>query len=245
MKDNARAIVAAAILVSGCGGDGRSGPDIVAQFTHYWVESDPNRSFSATFLGVPTWQNPLDLWSMQEILSEVRPDFVVETGTAHGGSALYFAAMLAQLGKGRVITIDIEPQVEEAQQHQLFAERVDLIVGDSVAPETLAEVRRWVAGGTVLVTLDSMHTTAHVRRELELYAELVSPGSYLVVQDTVIDEHPEWIERYAAYDGSTSGPAPAVAEFLERRDDFVADRSRERFLFTFHPGGYLRRVREQ
>ncbi len=80
MKDNARAIVAAAILVSGCGGDGRSGPDIVAQFTHYWVESDPNRPFSATFLGVPTWQNPLDLWSMNLEPAHLEDNFAAEQG---------------------------------------------------------------------------------------------------------------------------------------------------------------------
>jgi len=237
-----RSAAAALLLLAACGRG--AAPDPVAAFTRHYVESDPGRPFRPTFLGVPAWQNPMDLWVMQEILTDVRPDFVIETGTAHGGSALYYAAVLDALGgDGRVITVDLDPQWQEAATRPLWQERVVPVTGDSVAPATLARIRELVGDGRVLVTLDSMHTTAHVARELALYADLVSPGSYLVVQDTVIDRYPDWIERYAGAGGSTSGPAPAVAAFLAADPRFTADRAREGYLFTFHPGGFLKRTR--
>lgn len=217
-------------------------PEPVAAFTYHYVESDHRRPFSAKFLGVPTWQNPCDMWVMQELLTEIKPDILIEAGTAYGGASLYFASVLEQLGgDGKVITIDIEPKTKQAEQLPLWQKRIELIVGDSTSPETLAKIKERIAGKKVMVTLDSLHTTAHVAKELSLYADLVTPGSYLVVQDTVIDQHKEWIARYASYNGSTSGPAPAVADFLQARQDYVVDRSREKFLFTFYPGGFLQR----
>ena len=216
----------------------------VAAFTRAWVESDHQRPFAATFLGIPAWQNPCDMWAMQELICAVRPDFVVETGTAHGGSALYYAMLLEQLGDdGRVITVNIVDQAEEAAKLPLWQRRVEPILGDSASDEVVKRIRERVAGKRVLVTLDSMHTREHVAKELARYADLVSVGSYLVVQDTVIDRHADWIQRYAGHDGSTAGPAPAVCAFLEGDDRFEIDRSCEKFLFTFHPGGYLRRMR--
>ena len=229
----------------------RSGPPseaelsrIVAEFTHAYVESDPDRPFSARFWGVPTWQNPCDLWVFQEILNEVRPDLVIETGTAHGGSTLYLAWVLDMMGldDSRILTIDVEPQVEQASQHPLWQEKVQVMVADSVADETLDQVRALCEGKRVLVTLDSLHGDRHVIKELERYASLVSPGSYLIVQDTAIDRHPEWIDRFARYDGSEAGPAAAIERWLPEHPEFEVDKNREKFLFTFHPGGWLRRL---
>lgn len=229
------------LLLCACAQEPR---DPVAAFVEHYIESDLKRPFEPTFLGVPTWQNPCDLWMLQEIIAEVKPDVVIETGTAYGGSALFLAMVLEQVNpQGRVITIDVEPKTDAAARLRIWRERVDLIVGDSVGEDTIAELERRVKGKTVLLTLDSLHGRNHVLEELRRLSHLVSKGSYVVVQDTVIDRKPEWIERYASYDGSTAGPGRAVEEFLQENRAYEVDPSRERFLFTFHPRGFLKRVR--
>ncbi len=251
------------VLVSACASCSRTpetGGDPVADFTRLYIESDPDRIYSARFLGVPAFQNPADLWVMQEIISEVRPDFVVECGTAFGGSALYFAAVARLVNPGaRVITIDRNPGLEGAvealrdrpelhrQARRLLKESVQIVTSDTLAPELLDSLRRRLAGKRVIVTLDSCHNVDHVSRELEAYAPLVPLGSYLVVQDTIIDERPEWVERFGRCPGydAEGGPGLAVRRFLSARSDFAADRSREKFLLTFYPSGYLKRVEIQ
>jgi cephalosporin hydroxylase len=166
-----------------------------------------------TFLGVTTWKVPLDLWVYQELLWELRPGLIVETGTAHGGSALYLATLCETIGTGEVVSVDIGhwPDRLVAQ----VAERAE-------------------GAGTVLVVLDSDHSRDHVLAELRAYAPLVTPGSYLVVEDTNINGHP-------VYEAFGPGPMEAVQDFLKERDDFEVDRSREKFLFSFNPGGWLRK----
>ena len=230
-------------LVVGCSGEGlrpAADDDVVERFTWHYVESNPERVFAPTFLGVPTWQNPCDLWVMQEIVTEVRPQVIVETGTAHGGSALYYASLLAQLDPdARVVTVDVEGHHRPAFDLPLWRERVEFVHGDATDPAVVERVAARVRGKRVAVTLDSMHGQSFVRREMELWAPLVTPGSYLVVQDTVIDRHPEWIARYTS---ESAGPAPAVDAFLATHPEFDRDRGREqRFLLTFHPDGWLRR----
>ncbi len=191
-----------------------------------------------TWLGVNSFQTPTDNWAMQEILVEQKPDFVVETGTRNGGTALYYASILSLLGSdGKVITVDIEPHVDQAAQHDLFRQRVQVITGSSTAPEVIEAITKQVKGRRVLVTLDSLHTKDHVLKEMELYAPLVTEGSYLVVQDTIASKNP----LFPSFRES-GGPMEAVDEFLKTHPEFVVDDEREKFLLTFYPRGYLRKT---
>ncbi len=126
----------------------------------------------------------------------------------------------------------------------LAEEMIDVITSNSLEPELVAELGQRTAGKKVMVILNSCHQFEHVAKEIEAYRAMVSIGSYLIVQDTIIDEKDEWIERYArcpVYEGH-GGPGRAVEEFLAADPDFVADDSRERYLLTFYPGGYLKRI---
>ncbi len=183
------------------------------------------------WLGVPVSKTPLDLWVYQEILEEVRPAVVLETGTARGGSALFLATVLDALGGGRVLTVDVDAAPDRPEHP-----RIEYVAGSSTGPEVQARVTAAVrdAGGPVLVVLDSDHARDHVLAELRLYAPLVSAGSYVIVEDTNVNGHPVSPEH-------GPGPAEAVAEFLREDARFEVDRSREKHYLTFNPGGYLRR----
>jgi cephalosporin hydroxylase len=188
---------------------------------------------STTWLGTRAKKCPFDLWVYQEIVAEQRPDLIVETGTAHGGSALFLASMCDLVGHGEVISIDVEQR--ERPQHP----RITYLHGSSTAPEIVAEVRTRAEGtSSRLVLLDSDHSREHVLQELELYAPLVPVGGYLVVEDTNVNGHPV-APRFGP------GPHEAVEEFLARTDAFEVDRAREGLMLTFNPGGYLRRVRPE
>jgi cephalosporin hydroxylase len=209
--------------------------DAVRRFAEVYWERNESTVFANRFLGIPTFQNPFDAWVTQEIIVEVRPDIVIETGTMAGGSALLWAMILDQVtSDGRVITIDGYNQVEEAQKIPLFQRSVDYLQGGSTEPAIVEEVRRRARGKRTVVILDSYHAKWHVAAEIQAYAPLVTPESYLIVQDSFLNGHP--VEP-----GSGSGPYEAVTEFLARDDRFVIDHSRERMLFTFNPNGYLRR----
>lgn len=183
------------------------------------------------WLGTPVLKCPLDLWIYQEILHEVRPDVLIECGTASGGSTLYFASLMDLLGKGRVISIDISPY-EKRPKH----DRITYLEGSSTAPETLAKVKEGIAPtDTVMVVLDSDHSKAHVLKELRLYSPLVSTNSYLAVEDSNQNGHP------VSHD-SGPGPMEAIQEFLAESKNFQVDASREKFYLTFNPSGYLKRI---
>jgi cephalosporin hydroxylase len=184
-----------------------------------------------TWLGIPIVKTPLDLWIYQEIVAELRPALIVETGTAWGGSALYLATLCDALGSGKVVTIDVRA-LDDRPLHP----RITYLAGSSTSSAVHDEVRRAAerADGPVVVILDSDHHTQHVRRELELYGPLVTEGSYLIVEDTNVNGHPAAPEH-------GPGPAEAVTEFLTTHPEFAVDRSREKLLLTFNPGGYLRR----
>ncbi len=189
------------------------------------------------WLGVPSQQAPTDNWSMQEIIAETRPDYIIETGTANGGTSLFYAAVLSYVNPdGKVITVDVEQHVENASKLPIWKQRVEMLVGSSVDPKVTDHIAQEVSGKKVLVTLDSLHTRDHVLQEMEIYSKLVTPGSYLVVQDTNINGHP-------VQPGSGPGPMEAVEEFMKTHDNFVVDRSREKFLLTFYPRGWLKRVK--
>lgn len=182
------------------------------------------------WLGAQALKNPLDLWVYQEIVFETRPELIVETGTYRGGSALYLASICDLLDSGEILSIDIEPMRDDYPQHP----RVTYLAGrSSTDPEVLAEVRARAAAHRTLVILDSDHSQAHVEAELEAYAPLVPVGCYLIVEDSNIGRIRKDL---------LPGPMEAVEAFLGRTEEFEIDRDREKFLITFNPSGYLRRV---
>ena len=175
--------------------------------------------------GYPITKLPNDLFVYQELIHAVKPDYIVETGTAHGGSAIFFADMLELEGHGEVISIDLNFRPDCPNHH-----RIKYINADSI--DAFTEVENIVRGKRVIVSLDSDHQKAHVLQEMELYAPIAT--EYLVVEDTNIN-HPVKIE------GIDEGPMEAVMEFLETHKEFEIDHSAHKFLITFHPNGWLRR----
>ena len=188
------------------------------------------------WLGVTCWKCPLDLWIYQEIICELQPDLIVETGSAFGGSALYMATICDLVDNGRIVSVDnnSDPNVTGSLP---MHPRITWIRGDSVSHEAIAEVAELRANvDTAMVILDSNHKRGHVLRELKAYAPMVSVGQYLIVEDTNIGGHP-------VLPDFGPGPWEAVGKFLEQQDDFRIDVSREKFLLSFNPGGYLLRVK--
>jgi cephalosporin hydroxylase len=186
---------------------------------------------NARWLGVQALKNPLDLWIYQEIVAETRPELIVETGTWRGGSALYLASICDLLGAGEIVSIDVAPLREDYPRHP----RITYLGGrSSTDPDVLAEVGERAGGRPILVILDSDHAQAHVEAELDAYAPLVPVGCYVVVEDSNIGQIRKDL---------MPGPLQAVETFLAKTDEFEIDREREKFLLTFNPSGYLRRVR--
>lgn len=188
-------------------------------------------TITLSWFGYRTLKCPLDLWTYQEILVETRPDLIVECGTRFGGSAYYIASLLDLLGKGQVLTIDID-----AMDGRPVHRRITYLHGSSTDPAIVAQVRAAAEGKRVMVILDSDHAAGHVAAELAAYHDLVTVGSYLIVEDTNVNGHP-------ARPDFGPGPMEALDAFMTGRDDFVSDRDRERFLLTMNPRGFLRRVR--
>jgi cephalosporin hydroxylase len=187
--------------------------------------------------GVPIQQTPTDMWMIQQIIAELKPDFLIETGTFKGGSALYYASVVQGLdAPTKIVTVDIEGQLDKALEYPVFRDRVIPIIGDSVGPDTIRRISDIVRGKPALVLLDSYHRKDHVLRELELYARFVPVGGYMIVFDTDLNGHPVRPEY-------GPGPMEAVEEFLKADDRFVSDPGRERFMLTMCPKGYLKRIK--
>jgi cephalosporin hydroxylase len=215
-----------------------------AALTQLWVKSGWQRkiSYEITWMGIPIIQLPEDILMMQELIWKIKPDIIVETGTAHGGTAILYASILELLGKGRVISIDIEIRKYNrlAIQAHTMSKRITLIEGGSTDNTVLAQVRQLIRPqDIVLVMLDSNHTYAHVRQELEKYWPLVTQGGYIVTFDGVMemltdapDGKPEW---------ATDNPAAAVRDFLAKHQEFEVDIHYNRLSVTYCPGGFLRR----
>jgi len=204
-------------------------------------------SYNFTWLGRPIIQFPQDIIAMQEIVWQVKPDLVIETGIARGGSLIFYASILELIGgKGIVLGIDVDIREHNKKaivSHQL-SKRIRMFQGSSIdvgavqAARELAKTR-----GNVLVVLDSNHTHDHVLRELELYSPLVTKGSYLVVFDTIIEEMPEGFYPDRPW-GRGNNPLTAVCEFLKTTDRFVVDKEIEsKLLITVARNGYLKCVK--
>ena len=202
-------------------------------------------SYEVTWLGIPIIQVPEDILMVQELIWKLRPDVIVESGVAHGGALVLYASILELLGRGRVIGVDIEIRKYNrlAIESHPMARRITLLEGGSTDPATLAAVRGLVPPGSrTMVMLDSNHTKAHVRQELELYAPMVTPGSFLVVFDEVMpmvadapNGKPEW---------DADNPLEAVRDFLAEHPDFEIDRSYERLVTSYCRSGFLRRLED-
>jgi cephalosporin hydroxylase len=193
-----------------------------------WLEQGAD-TINLSWFGHKVFKCPLDLWVYQELLVRTQPDVVIETGTKFGGSALYLAIVLDQIGHGSVITIDIAVEPLRPEHS-----RISYIAGSSVDAAVVAQVRDAVGGQRAMVLLDSDHSADHVYEEMIAYSPLVQTGDYLIVEDTNVNGHP-------AYPDFGPGPMEAVERFLSDNDEFVIDQRCERFLMTSHPRGYLRR----
>lgn len=230
-------------------------PAALDVLTQLWVKVGWSLKYpyQFTWLGRPLIQLPDDVLAIQELVYTVRPTVIVETGVAHGGSLVLYASLLKALGGGRVLGVDIEIRSHnrEAIENHFLADGIALIEGDSVAPETLKQVRGHIhPEDRVLVILDSNHSRAHVSAELDAYADLVSVGSYIVSTDGVM----EWVHDAPRGDMSweADNPRTAALDFLEKDERFGLEDPPARLFdetvpgvrrATHWPGAYLRRNR--
>jgi cephalosporin hydroxylase len=216
-----------------------------------WLKVGWNQKYAYTFswMDRPIIQLPEDMVRIQEVVHRVKPDVIIETGIAHGGSLVFYASLCKAMGEGRVIGIDIEirPQNRQAiEGHQLFS-LITLVEGSSTAPDVVSRVKSLVKPReVVMVILDSAHSKQHVLAELEAYHDLVSPGSYIIAADGIMRDlndvpggKSEWI---------WDNPAAAVAEFAQRHSEFVLEDPAWPFSeseltenVTYWPKGWLRR----
>lgn len=189
-----------------------------------WVRVGWNQKYQYTFswMGRPVIQLPEDMIRMQEAIFQIKPDVIIETGVAHGGSLIFYSSLCKAMEKGRVIGIDIEirPHNRAAIQAHPLSDRITLIEGSSTAPGIVAQVKSLVKPGeTVLVILDSNHTYAHVADELEAYADLVTPGSYIVATDGIMYDLADVPRATAAW--ATDNPTWAARDFAAKHPEFV------------------------
>lgn len=218
---------------------GRAALDVFARADEH------SYSYLWSWLGVPIIQIPQDILVVHEIVWEHRPQLIIETGVARGGSVILFSSLLELIGEGTVVGIDVDirPHNRATIEEHPLSKRVRLIEGSSIDERIVQEVAALASSAErVMVVLDSNHTHEHVAQELERYADFVTPGQFLVVADTVVESLPPQEHRPRGW-GPGDSPATALAEFLERRHDFVVDEFIDnKLLMSSSPGGYLRRV---
>jgi len=208
--------------------------------------SQYNYAYNFKWMGRPIIQAPQDLIALQEIIYDVKPDLIIETGIAHGGSLIFFASMLELIGHGEVLGIDIDIRnhnYEEIVNHPMY-KRITMLEGSSIDEKIANKVKSFAKNKKrILVSLDSNHTHDHVLKELELYADLVSVDSYCVVFDTLIEDIPDNFYNDRPWSNGNN-PKTAVWKFLEDNDNFVIDKSIDNKLqISAAPDGYLKRVK--
>lgn len=244
------------VVVRSEGGEVRhplASPEAFDAVSRAWLRAgwDTKYVYGFSWFGRPIIQLPEDMVRIQEVIYGLKPDVVIETGVAHGGSLVFYASLFKALGRGRVIGIDIEirPHNRVAIESHEFAPLITLIEGSSTDASTVAKVRKLVKPGEkVLILLDSNHTKSHVLQELELYSPLVSVGSYIVACDGIMEQvvgaprtAPDW---------ATNNPRQAAFDFVEAHPDFVIDEPDWPFnegmsakRVTYWPDAFIRRVR--
>jgi len=222
----------------------------VNELTMDWISKTALYKYTYNFkwLGRPIIQFPQDMFAMQEIIWNIRPDLIVETGIAHGGSLIFYASMMELIGdEGVVVGIDVDIRKHNRsaiENHRMFS-RISMIEGSSVDEAVVEMVYRLAEGKRkVLVALDSNHTHEHVLRELQQYAPLVTKGSYIVVFDTIIESMP--VDSFPDRPWSKgNNPMTAVQEFLKCTDRFEVDKETEnKLLITVAPTGYLKCIKD-
>ncbi len=220
------------------------------QTTRQWfqVATDANYSYHFSWMGLPIIQFPQDMMAMQELIWEVKPDCIIETGVARGGSLIFYAAMMKMMdltGKVIGVDIDIRPHNRESIEKHSLAKYIDLVQGSSIDENTVAQVKELAKGSQkILVVLDSMHSHAHVLKELELYTPFVKKGSYCVVFDTVIEDMPKGHYADRPWDVGNN-PKTAVWEFLQNNDRFEINASiHHKLQITVAPEGYLKCIKD-
>ncbi|MBI4620267.1 MAG: class I SAM-dependent methyltransferase [Desulfobacterales bacterium] len=220
--------------------------------SHQWLKVGWNEKYSYTFtwMGRPIIQLPDDMFRIQEVIYQVKPDVIIETGIAHGGSLVLYASICKVMGKGKVIGVDMEirPHNRKAIESHDLSNYITLVEGNSIAEETVKQVKNFVKPDeTVMIILDSNHTKQHVLDELEAYHDLVSTGSYIVVTDGITKDlndvprgKPEWI---------WDNPADAAVEFAEKHPEFVLEQpkwpfneSELKLNVTYWPSAWLKRT---
>ncbi len=220
----------------------------IRDLTKAWFRgvSKHRYSYHFSWLGIPIIQFPQDLIAMQEIIWSVKPDAIIETGVAHGGSLVFHASMLELIGgDGIVVGVDVEIRSHNrrAIESHPLSRRVKLVEGSSVDGRTIDQVEGLLLGKkNPLVILDSNHSSAHVLAELDLYQHFVKSGSYLLVLDTIIDDMPEEFSNGKPW-GPDQGPKTAVHRFLRKTERFVIDQEyNDKLLISVAPDGFLRCV---
>ena len=232
--------------------DANSKNELLKSSAHEFTKASlaPGYSYNFSWLGRPIIQYPQDMIAMQELIWEVKPDLITETGIAHGGSLIFSASMLELLysctgSEGEVLGIDIDIRSHNRkaiEEHPMY-KRISLIQGSSIDPEILAQVVEKTKGKKrILVCLDSNHTHEHVLAELKAYAPLTSVGSYCVAFDTVVEDMPKELSGERPW-GPGDNPKTAVWEYLKTHPEFEIDKTiSHKLLITVAPDGYLRRV---
>ena len=226
-----------------------NGANIALKDAAYVFNVESNRakySYNFTWMGRPIIQYPQDMIAMQELIWQIKPDLIIETGIAHGGSIIFYASLLELFGKGEVLGIDIdirEHNKKKIEEHSMY-KRIHMLEGSSITEEMFRRVKPFTEGKqSVMVCLDSNHTHEHVLAELNLYAPFVTRDSYIVVFDTIVEDLPE---RYLPnrFWGIGNNPKTAVYEFLKNNDDFEIDETmNNKLLISVNPDGYLKRVK--
>jgi cephalosporin hydroxylase len=208
------------------------------------VSAENRLSYEIDWLGVPIIQTPEDMILIQELIFKIQPDFIIETGVAHGGSLIYYASLLELLGKGKIIGVDIEIKEHNRKvikAHPMF-KRIELIEGSSTSKKTIVKIRKIVPKNSkVIVCLDSNHTKDHVLKELQLYSSFVNLESYIVVFDTITSKMARLgvcEKRYI-----NNGPKEAVENFLKMNAIFEIDKHYNKLYISYSPNGYLKRIK--
>lgn len=204
----------------------------------YHIHYEQSRIWEKTkWFGVPCWKLPFDAFIIQEIIHELRPEYIIETGTGKGGSAVFYASICELLGEGKIITVDIDAKVDHNKiQKYEWTDRIKFMHGGSTNKLIFEKIWEKCKGKRNLVILDSDHSYEYVRQEMSMYSTLVPVDSFMIVEDTHVSGHPvpwKW----------GKGPYEAVDDFLKVNPNWLAEFWCEKYIMTFNPKGYIRRTK--